>query len=117
MTAKDIMLDDLVFLNSEVTKITPTLLEMISELDQHDPFGLINGLDPIDLSPEFFEKNGFIQENKNAWRIPGLKENFRLFQWGNGSWSIEDHVLIEVRAVHELQHLFKMIGLRIELVV
>ncbi len=117
MTAKDIMIDDLVLLNSEVIKITPTLLEMINELDQQNPSGSINGLDPIDLSPEFFEKNGFIQENRNAWRIPGLKENFRLFQWGNGSWSIEDHVLIEVRAVHELQHLFKMIGLKIELVV
>lgn len=117
MTANDIMAGDLVLLNSKVTRITPTLLEMINELDQQDPFELINGLDPIDLSPEFFEKNGFVQEDKNAWRIPGLKEDFRLFQWGNGSWSIEDHVLIEVRAVHELQHLFKMIGLKIELIV
>jgi hypothetical protein len=117
MTANDIMAGDLVLLNSKVTRITPTLLELISDLDQYDRNGLINGLDSIDLSPEFFEKNGFIQENKNAWRIPGLKENFRLFQWGNGSWSIEDHVLIEVRAVHELQHLFKMIGLKIELIV
>jgi EAL domain-containing protein (putative c-di-GMP-specific phosphodiesterase class I) len=60
MTANDIMAGDLVLLNSKVTRITPTLLELISDLDQYDRNGLINGLDSIDLSPEFFEKNGFI---------------------------------------------------------
>lgn len=63
MTANDIMLGDLVLLDSEPVKITPTLMELITSMDH---YGLISGLGPIGLSPEFFEKNGFIQEKKTV---------------------------------------------------
>ena len=110
MTVNDLMFWDLILLNSEPTEVTLSLLEELQELDNYEI------VSPIELSLEFFKKNGFTKDG-DYWRIPGLTGGFRLFQWGNGSWSIEDHVLIEVRFVHELQRIFKMIGLKIKLVV
>lgn len=65
---------------------------------------------PIPLTDEILEKNGF----KEGWTE--CFKGYNLMKSSRGYYSIEDHCLIELRYVHELQHALKLCGIEKEIV-
>mgnify|MGYP003292059541 CR=1 FL=1 len=75
-------------------------------------------INPIPLTPEILEKNGFVKSTieEDVYNFPNnnkaLKERgFALDYHGYGRWFITDHNLMKILYVHQLQHALRLCGL------
>ena len=119
MNAKDLMPGDLVMSFGQETKVWMVDTSHEDEKDQ-----LINYLDarefePIPITPEYLEKNGFIS-NCNKEHTYDFY-NYENFSISRHFWDDKDHWVIAVNAeyeaaglctinyIHELQHAMKTI--------
>lgn len=86
-------------------------------------------IEPIPLTPEILEKNGFPYDNKERLYYPFSNKAFaierdehddRVFYYSmyvyNPYSSFNWHEIIEIRYVHELQHALKLCGIEKEIV-
>lgn len=113
MKANELMIGDWVNLSkgnwSENRKVELIDIEMIAES--------VYLADPIPLTSEILEKNGF--ECRGAWCLPG--EDLGLRQdgdsWGLLSYYAEYDALAfcHVKYVHELQHALRLCGIEKEI--
>lgn len=73
-------------------------------------------IEPIPLTPEILEKNGFKFEQQGSLEVAILKMKNRhpitleYIGWSDGRWSIQQHRLV-VKYVHELQHALRLCGI------
>ena len=87
-------------------------------------------LEPIPITPEILEKNGFEHNQKETELMQDIfGDNIMLFNFplGNGfyiEWNSEknvgritDHCFIKFKYVHELQHVLKMCGIIREIII
>ena len=75
----------------------------------------VSEIEPIPLTPEILEKNGFVEQafiQNSIWSIQGfsLECHFATWEyyWANGDVTIE--------YVHELQHVLRLLGITKEIV-
>lgn len=79
-----------------------------------------NEIDPIPLTVEILEKNGFKFKQQGSLEVAILKIKNRhpitleYIGWSDGRWSIHEHRLV-VKYVHELQHVFRLCGIEKEI--
>ena len=119
MNAKDLMPGDLVMLFGQVTEVWMVDASHEDEEDQ-----LINYLDasefePIPLTPEYLEKNGFSSKpNKEHTYDYYVYENLSISRhfWNDeDNWVVvadagyESAGLCRINYIHELQHILKSI--------
>lgn len=81
-------------------------------------------LEPIPLTAEILEKNGF-KYNPDAYAFPvpakcydfPLGQGFFIEQFADGSYRITDHCFVCFRYVHEFQHVLRLCGIDKEIVI
>ena len=68
-------------------------------------------VEPVILTPEFFEKNGFSIHGDFVDSIDGMELVWR--EKGRLDWTInaDEYVIMTFRHVHELQHALRLCGL------
>ena len=82
----------------------------------------VKDINPIPLTPEILEKNGFKFEQQGSLEVAILKMKNRhpitleYIGWSDGRWSIHEHRLV-VKYVHELQHALRLCGVNKEILI
>lgn len=74
---------------------------------------------PIPLTPEILEKNGFIEDGKRHWTLSDEytgDDVIGLYEVANGFAMLTSGLTIGLQSVHELQHLFRLCGIEKEIV-
>lgn len=110
MTPQELQLNDLVMVGNQVVKVTA-----LSEYT-------INGqpatmFHEIPLTPEILEAYGFRESiEEGTYYFPTENESindrgFALETFGDGVWFITDHILMQFKNFHELQHALRLCGL------
>lgn len=133
MKASDLQVGDLVTNNVDVIKVSAVHTKKIG---YHKTKNKLNWLfsgqfEPISLTPEILEKNGFILDKfiTDYMRYDGIEERVIMHNDKerinpNNEWFVlinnEDYktmMICELTYVHELQHLLKLCGIDKEIVV
>ena len=117
MKPTDLMIGDWVMIKDYPMKAMPK--QMSSEYYTRS----LVEIEPIPLTPEIFEKNGFKKLTDNPYRTYyelGLNEYRNKILWYKGSITIdyegEDVYLCDCENVHELQHALKLCGINKEII-
>ena len=121
MIAKSLMVGDWVFTRGEIEQVTSIYDGYICTEhyeDSHDYY-----FEPIPITPEILEKNGFVKQGFPGWEIytedflilwrndyPDVLE-IRCFNAAYGSFH-----RIHIIYVHELQHALRLCGIEKEIV-
>ena len=115
MKANELMLWDWVYVPhrgkaSHYGKVTALLSSGAVETEINGSLALSSSVEPIPLTPEILEKNGFVC--RGTWMILG--EDFGLRQDGD-SWGVLTYyadynalTLCHIAYIHELQHLLRL---------
>lgn len=77
-----------------------------------------NDIQPIPLTTEILEKNGFVKESERCWVLGDEysgDEVLVLYEVANGFAIPTPGLTIGFQNVHELQHLFKLCGITKEI--
>lgn len=121
MNATDLMIRDWIYVDKTPIKINQVCEECII-CDFGDGDEEVDCFEPITLTPEIFEKNGFIYEKGYSSIVYRLDENF-LIHYENSKykvkWTDEDcdeELSIYIKYVHELQHLIKLCKINKEII-
>lgn len=114
MEAKDLMIGDWVYSRQGVpSRVTSITCDGIIETE--DGVSNIEIAEPIPITPEILEKNGFVYNDLpfvQGWEQFGLV----LYSCGNGyRISCQNNVALIIDSVHELQHLFLLCGIEKEI--
>lgn len=114
MNAKELMIGDWVFTRGEIEQVTSIYDGYICTEhyeDSHDYY-----FEPIPLTPEILEKNGF--EEFDGWRILDMDDVE--IRWIGTTLEISgshgNMDLPDVQCVHELQHALRLCGIDKEIV-
>ena len=78
----------------------------------------LNEIEPIQLTPEILEKNGFSEVTKRKWVLSDKytgDEVLVLYEVAKGFAMPTSGLTIGLQNVHELQHLFKLCGMAKEI--
>lgn len=124
MIAKDLMVGDWVQVNKEAFKVLAILhLDIISVSDKIGDFYQIdvNSIEPIPLTPEILEKNGF-EFKWDGWiwcEDKEMETQNSFIQFSNGEVRIVEVNYLHkaatkfrnVQNVHELQHVLRLCGI------
>ena len=122
MKANELMIGDWVHVEhngkaSHFGKVTALLSSGAVETEIEGSHALSSSVEPIPLTSEILEKNGF--ECRGAWMIPG--EDFGLRQ-DCDSWGVLPYyadynalALCHIAYLHELQHLLHLCGIEEEI--
>lgn len=118
MEVKELMIGDFIRIKGKPYKVSyiapfdigDARLAVISNDYDGNPY--LSGIEPIPLTPEILEANGFeINENVRGYQYPNdekiccLEELCGVFIWNGGY----NDIIIEY--VHELQHILRICGL------
>ena len=115
MRAKDLMIGDWVYdiILQGYTKVEVLTLSGIKGTI-HDNVWHEKTFEPIPLTPEILEKNGFGEqrfERMSVWSILGFSIELDFstwkYYWANGD--------VEISSVHELQHALRLCGITKEI--
>lgn len=124
MKATDLMLNDLVMCNNKVCKVCSIegVMVLVSFKDG-EKLTIEDNIEPIPLTPEILEKNGFTKENrlyywtqeKDGKTIAGV------YYWVDEKYINiagyeDDGVTISCPYVHTLQHALKLCGIDKEII-
>lgn len=131
MEAKELMCDDLVLVHGNIYKVFGILGEAdcvsLFPIHTRNAEGLILGpidcfakdVDPIPLTAEILEKNGF--EHRYTvlylWTNPKTRQHIEIQDWqrkeGVNNWAIrvDGKLTIDINYVHELQRALRCCGL------
>ena len=118
MKAKELMIGDWVtFVNGKGERIAD------SQIDINSLYTAINApnilqFQPIPLTAEILEKNGFIKYNDHRVLYVHINEynGYALrLNTDDYGWHLTDNRFIRVDSVHELQHLLRFLNLPIEI--
>ena len=123
MKAKELMCDDIVSYKGNLYKVSGTMRDadglQLHPIHLRNSEGLILGpmscfardVEPVILTPEFFEKNGFSIHGDFVDSIDGMELVWR--EKGRLDWTInaDEYVIMSFRHVHELQHALRLCGL------
>lgn len=106
MKATDLMIGDWVRVPSELNRTKKI----------YSTFDLDVALlyEPIPLTPEILEKNGFIKENNRCWVLSDKHTGdqiIALFEVAKGFAMPTSGLAIGFQEVHKLQHLLKLYGI------
>lgn len=74
---------------------------------------------PIPLTPEILEKNGFIEDGERHWTLSDEytgDDVIGLYEVANGFTMPTSCLAIGLQNVHELQHLFRLCGIKKDIV-
>ena len=77
-----------------------------------DKFVMLSGAYPIELTPKILEKNGFVYNDMpfvQAW------EGYCLSIYGDGLINCGQNVAMQVKYVHQLQHVLRLCGIEKEI--
>lgn len=119
MNAKDLMPGDLVMSFGQVTEVWMVDASHEDEKDQLINYSDAREFEPIPITPEYLEKNGFVS-NCNK------EHTYDYYDYGNIGisrhfWDDNDHWVVEAKAdyesagiseinyIHELQHILKTV--------
>ncbi len=107
MKATDLMLNDLVMCNNKVCKVCSIEGVMILvSFKGGEKLTIEDNIEPIPLTPEILEKNGFEYDKNRKAYLMGLI--FQLHQRFDGSFYLNGVQCLSIGAVHELQHALKL---------
>lgn len=122
MKANELMIDDLVYCHKPECK--GHRIDYIHEADEEvgadGEIYSINDIDPIPLTQEILEKNGFIEINDDEkWYKMELEgndfvglENFEDYGWVFAAVVFPNLIThLPIKYVHELQHALKLFGI------
>lgn len=111
MNAKDLMIGDWVVWATRPTKIDAIAEGGFSVHLKDEGWQSVDAVEPIKLTPEILEKNGFRYNDLPfvmAWERFGLA----LYNGGNGyRINCGNNVALIIDSVHELQHALRLCGI------
>ena len=121
MKANELMIDDWVLHNNKPKRVDVIWGKAVSLNDPTQVWGSIytdkfneEEIEPIPLTPEILEKNGFRKQNNSSGVIRldtywlGEEIGFHLHSFGTDYYQFG---LAKIRYVHELQHALKLCGI------
>lgn len=133
MNVNELMIGDWLFINHKSNRLTPRngkVSAILNETDINTTDGVIDIslLEPIPLTHEILEKNGFV---KKTLTDEGTNESYTAYQWNptpqfpnDGIWLYPDDVHgyeysydIRIKYVHQLQHLFRLTYVNNEIII
>lgn len=117
MKANELMIGDWVLYDDRIVHILDVMENYIYELK--DGYKPVNLAEPIPLTPEILEKNGFSDRGKAGWQNPDYDATYYLdkytFAKNVYKCTIDDSVDVDlihnIKYVHELQHALRICGL------
>lgn len=125
MKANELMIGDWVVYQGDTEYTNPIKIEgmdiatdMLITSDRED-VGL-NGVEPIPLTEEILEQNGFVRHDKHEYSVTGSNYNYlkvrcyadTYFEIGNAfDEEGELQAFADIQHVHELQHALKLCGI------
>jgi len=124
MNANELMLWDWVYVPHKgkaphYGKVTALLSSGAVETEINGSLALSSSVEPIPLTSEILEKNGF--ECRGAWMIPGKDLGLRQDgdSWGVLLYYADYHALTlcHIAYLHELQHLLHLCGIDKEITI
>ena len=131
MKANELMIGDWVQHRDEFNEVTgPYEIDLISNDEiafKGEVFARVfnNSIEPIPLTPEILEKNGFSGEGYNMGivgfsveLIPDKKDGYEVFIWKDMCLQIEHgftHFKKYIKYVHQLQHALRICGIEHEI--
>lgn len=131
MKANELMLWDWVYVPhrgkaSHYGKVTALLSSGAVETEINGSLALSSSVEPIPLTTEILEKNGFSAEGYNMGvvgfhtdPIPDVKDGYEVFIWKDMCLEIKHgftHLKRYTFYVHELQHALRLCGIEKEIV-
>lgn len=127
MKCEDLMIGDLVYHHNEVVRITGIGQNLVTYIYYHYVDCEVTEIEPIPLTAEIFEKNGF-QKNKISnyetrfciecgYNVLYVKDiGIQEFDVGNSSDEEGDlRGFATIKYVHELQHALRLCGIEKEI--
>ncbi len=128
MKANELMIGDWVKSRGKIEQVTSVYDGFIctdSFEDSHDYY-----FDPIPLTPEILEKNGFVYKelkgvgDKEIWRIEDDYYDIDIYEWSDSIWIFRydctemslPHTQVTMSYVHELQHALRLCGIEKDIV-
>ena len=118
LIAKDLMVGDYVFApNRTYSKVTG-----VGKVIQLDKTTLLEEVEPIPLTPESLETNGFgklVTYGTEKWIYGDMRMN--IYSPPNGCWRFcadtkrNENSVIYIYFVHELQHALRLCGIKTEI--
>ena len=118
MKANELMVGDYVHhkITNEILQITEILSWGVKVKEYEDAVADSIDIEPIPLTPEILEKNGFVYNDipfEQTWQQYGLS----LYAAGNGyRVNCGKNVALIINSVHELQHALRLCGIEKEIV-
>ena len=123
MKASELMIGDWVFTRGQIEQVTSIYDGYICTEhyeDSHDYY-----FDPIPITPEILEKNGFVQNPRSkSRRSHQICTDSVYISWWRGRLNIlfkpfighsTNHVNVDGKYVHELQHALRICGIEKEI--
>lgn len=123
MEVRNLMIGDYVQVNGEVCKIISVSFFDIGISDSKEDFYQehIDNIEPIPLTPEILEKNGFeLQRDKSelgtldTYWLGSELGTFCIHKLNNGNYQFG---LAKIRSVNELQHALRLCGINKEIII
>ena len=125
MRAEELMIRDWVLDGHVYAQVTSITCDGIIETT-HNEFSNIELVEPIPLTPEFLEKNGFVKFISSQYTLPNCSAGVILTTLkempnATGKWLVAikkgyTDAKIAITHVHELQHALKLCGIKKEIV-
>lgn len=126
MKANELMVDDWVYMSENDI---PRRITDIGRFDLISSYGIscyVDNIHPIPITPEILEKNGFVQNPRSKSRRSYQICNSDVYiSWWRGRLNIlfkpfighsTNHVNVDGKYVHDLQHALRICGIKKEIV-
>lgn len=118
MRVNELMIGDWCLLNKRLEKVS-VLTIFGEDVGISDHWYPLKCIEPIPLTPELLEKNGFSDRGKAGWQNPDYDATYYLdkytFAKNVYKCTIDDSVDVDlihnIKYVHELQHALRLCGL------
>ena len=119
LNCKSLMVGDWVYnTHNQKPEQVCEILERMVMLDYNDMYEY-DEIEPIPLTPEILEKNGFIHYTDfYMWKEESL-EPIHLDNYDEDGWRLRincDNIPCECKYVHQLQHALRLCGIKKEIV-
>ena len=129
MKSTELMIGDWVYIphNGKAPhygKVTALLPSGAIETEINGSFALSSSVEPIPLTREILEKNGFsFPKWESWWRVVDCNPTIYLAEHNESWWLYQDDYLdsrqyfAKIKYVHELQHAFRLCGIEKEITI
>lgn len=122
LTSKDLMVGDWVMFNDKPCQVKGLQSDDSAFLVGYKSMYYLIDVEPIPLTPEILEKNGFERDRNDGYAILRLEDNSEFFYYFHEyklTKFYKSEIIFRCQCVyaHELQHALKLCGIDKEIVV